>query len=65
MINILTLKGDLNVFFDDISKFFINIWNSIEGFFLQYMSQQIFNVFIMAIIIIIITFIFIAIINRN
>ena len=51
MINILTLKGDLNVF--------------IEGFFLQYMSQQIFNVFIMAIIIIIITFIFIAIINRN
>ena len=48
---LLTLKGDFNSLWINIKNFFINIWQNIEGFFLKYLSQQTFNIILLALII--------------
>lgn len=65
MNNILTIKGDFTSIFNSIKEFFIGIWDKIEGFFLQYISQDVFNVFIFGIIILLLLFIILAIMNRD
>ena len=62
---LLTIKGDFSSLWLDIKNFFINIWQSIEGFFLKYLSQQTFNILLLAIIVIAVIFIILAIMNRN
>lgn len=65
MSSILTIKGDFTSLFNSIKEFFIGIWEKIEGFFLQYLSQDVFNIFIFGIVVILILFILLAIMNRD
>ncbi len=62
---VLTIKSDFLSIFGSIKNFLIQIWQSIEGFFLKYMSEQTFNIVLLALIIIIVLFVIIAIMNRN
>ena len=62
---ILTIMGDFKAIYNSIKDFFINIWNDIQNFLLQYFSQNVLNVFIMGLLLIIILFIILAIMNKN
>ena len=62
---VLTLKGDALKIFNDIKNFFINIWQNIENFCLQYVSQSVFNILIGALIVILILFVLLAVMNKN
>ena len=62
---ILNIFDDLQDFFSPVVDFFVNIWHSIQDFFLQYMSQGAFNIFIFISIVAIILFVVLAIINRD
>ena len=62
---LLNIMSDFNNFFKPVIVFFEDLWNSIHDFLLQYMSEDVFNIFIFIIIIAIILFIVLAIINRD
>ena len=48
-----------------IQDFFVKIWNDINDFLLHYMSQDIINIFLIAVGAAIVLFILLAIINRD
>jgi len=52
-------------FFDPIIQFFKDLWNNINHFLLQYMSQDVLNVLVFGIVITFILIIVLAIMNRN
>ncbi len=62
---ILDILSDTKDFFEPFMTFLTGLWNSIKGFFLQYMSLEAFNVIFLAIIIAVILIIALAIINRD
>ena len=62
---ILNLKDELSNFLEPIVSFFKTIWQDIQNFCLQYMSQDVFNIFIFALIIGMIMLVALAIINRD
>ena len=62
---ILNLKDELLNFLEPIVDFFKSVWQDIQNFCLQYMSQDVFNIFIFALIISMIMLVALAIINRD
>lgn len=62
---ILNIWDDTVDFFEPIITFFKNIWNDINTFLLQYMSQDVLNIFVFGIIVAIILFVVLAIINKK
>ena len=62
---ILDVLADLEYFFRPIIEFFSDIWTSIRDFFLQYMSENVFNVLIFGIGIAILLIIILAIMNKD
>ncbi|MBD9075042.1 hypothetical protein EGP91_03450 [bacterium] len=62
---ILNLKDELLNFLEPIVDFFKSVWQDIQNFCLQYMSQDVFNIFIFALIIGMIMLVALAIINRD
>ncbi len=52
-------------FFEPVISFFKDIWNDIHSFLLQYMSQDVFNIFVFGILVAIALIIVLAIMNRN
>ena len=62
---ILNLKDELLNFLEPIVDFFKSVWQDIQNFCLQYMSHDVFNIFIFALIIGMIMLVALAIINRD
>lgn len=62
---ILNLKDELLNFLEPIVDFFKSVWQDIQNFCLQYMSQDVFNIFIFVLIIGMIMLVALAIINRD
>ena len=62
---ILNLKDELLNFLEPIVDFFKSVWQDIQNFCLQYMSQDVVNIFIFALIIGMIMLVALAIINRD
>ncbi len=62
---LLSVTNDFMSIINSIKHFFINIWQSIQGFFLRYVSEQTFNVILLGIIALIIILVLLAIMNRN
>ena len=62
---ILNLKDELLNFLEPIVDFFKYVWQDIQNFCLQYMSQDVFNILIFALIIGMIMLVALAIINRD
>lgn len=62
---ILDIWQDTLDFFEPIVTFFKNIWNDINTFLLQYMSQDVLNIFVFGILIAIILFVILAVMNRK
>lgn len=60
-----TLWDEIGNFFDPIIDFFRDLWTSIQDFLLQYMSQEVLNIFILLILVGIVMFVVLAIINKN
>ena len=62
---LLSVTNDFMSIINSIKHFFINIWQSIQGFFLRYVSEQTFNIILLALIVVIVLCVLLAIINRN
>ena len=62
---ILNLKDELLNFLEPIIDFLKSIWQDIQSFCLQYINQDVFNIFVFALIIGMIMLVALAIINRN
>ena len=60
-----TLWDEIGNFFDQIIDFFRDFWTSIQDFLLQYMSQDVLNIFILLILVGIVMFVVLSIINKN
>ena len=56
---------DIQDFFRPITDFFIDLWNSIRDFLLQYMSQDVLTILIFGIVVAIILIVVLAIMNKN
>ena len=61
----LNLKDELSNFLEPIVSFFKTIWQNIQNFCLQYMSQDVFNIFVFVLIIGMILLVALAMINRD
>lgn len=62
---ILDILDDTKDFFEPFMIFLTNLWNTIKGFFLQYMSIDAFNILFFGIAVAVILMIVLAIMNRN
>lgn len=62
---ILSMFDPIIDFFKPIITFFKDIWNDINSFLLQYLSQDVLNIFIFGILVAVILIVVLAIINRN
>ena len=62
---LLSVTNDFMSIINSIKHFFINIWQSIQGFFLRYVSEQTFNIILLALIVVIVLCVLLAIMNRN
>lgn len=62
---ILSIWTDIQDFFRPVTDFFIDSWNSIRDFLLQYMSQDVLSVLVFGIVVAIILIVVLAIMNRN
>ena len=62
---ILDILDDTKDFFEPFIIFLTNLWNTIKGFFLQYMSIDAFNILFFGIAVAVILMIVLAIMNRN
>ncbi len=62
---ILSVTNDILSIFNPIKNFFIDIWRSFQGFFLRYVSEETFNIILLAVIVIIVMCVLLAIMNRN
>ncbi|HIR75126.1 TPA: hypothetical protein IAB95_06485 [Candidatus Ventrenecus avicola] len=62
---ILSVLSDIEYFFRPVIEFFGDLWNTIKDFFLQYMSENVFNILIFGIGVAILLIIVLAIMNRD
>ncbi len=62
---ILDILDDTKDFFEPFMIFLTNLWNTIKGFFLRYMSIDAFNILFFGIAVAVILMIVLAIMNRN
>ena len=62
---ILDILDDTKDFFEPFMIFLTNLWNTMKGFFLQYMSIDAFNILFFGIAVAVILMIVLAIMNRN
>ena len=62
---ILDILDDTKDFFEPFMTFLNNLWDTIKGFFLQYMSIDVFNILFFGIAVAVILMIVLAIMNRN
>ena len=62
---ILSVTNDILSIFNPIKNFFIDIWRSFQEFFLRYVSEETFNIILLAVIVVIVMCVLLAIMNRN
>ena len=62
---IANVLDDLLDFFAPVIDLFKDLWTDISNFFLQYMSQNVFNILVFGIVVAIILIIVLAVINRD
>lgn len=60
-----SITYEIKNFFEPIGTFFVNIWTNIQDFFLQYMPQNVFNLFCIVIILFVILITILAIMNHK
>ena len=60
---ILSITDDIMSIFNPIKNFFINTWQSIQDFFLKYISEETFNIILLGIIAVIVICVLLAIIE--
>lgn len=61
----LSLKDELLSFLEPFVTFFKDVWGDIRTFFLQFMSEDVFNIFVFGLLIAAIMLIALAIINHD
>ncbi len=62
---IANILDDVLDFFSPVIDLFKDLWTDISNFFLQYMSQNVFNILVFGIVVAIILIIVLAVINRD